>query len=237
VAYALIGTPASASSGPSSILPTWGTGLNRTTGNLLICPCSVTGSAVLLTTPSGWTVATQFNPTSCSANIYYRIATGGDTAPTITIPAGTGAAQLLEFSGNSATPLDKFGTAGSASSPTTATLTAADTASGELFIVCGADIRSAARTPSDTWTSNHATITLAGNNNAISTTNHYSFGYALATTSNTGANTAVLTASVTTSLTQLGVVAATFLLAPVVEIPLPELILQPMRPANLSRMR
>jgi hypothetical protein len=124
--------------------------------------------------------------------------------------AGT-SAQLAEFTGGAtSSPLDKSGTATGTSSPLTATFGAADTASGELLLISSGDFRSAARTPNDILTSNHATITQAGNNNGVSNASHYSFGYALATTSNSGANTAVLTPSVTTSITGLAVVAATF---------------------------
>lgn len=145
-----------------------------------------------------------------TATIYYKIAAGADTAPTIAaITSGLIAAQLAEFSGNSATPSDKVGSS-VAPPPGTATFGAADTASGELLIVVGADTRSVARATNDTWTSNHATVTQAGNNNGTSSLNHYSFGYALATTSNSGANTVTLTASITTSVTGFAIAAATF---------------------------
>jgi hypothetical protein len=196
------------------------------------------GSATFPTTPSGWSVGLQQNSAggACGAYIYYKIATGADAVPTIAaITGGTIAAQLAEFSGNHATPLDKFGAATGTTSPITATLNAADTASGELLIIAGTDFRSVARAPNDTWTSNHGTITQAGNNNGTSTVNHYSFGYCLATTSNVGADTAIMTLSVTTSITGLVVVAATFQLPSVAVNVLPELIQQPMTPNQMWR--
>jgi hypothetical protein len=218
MAYALVGTIGNAvlSTAGTAATPTFGTGESRTAGNLLICFCSVTGSNTIPTTPSGWSVAVQFaGGTTTYAEIFYKIAAGADAAPTIAaITNGLIAAQLAEFSGNAATPLDKTGANSSTSSPLTATLNAADTASGELLLVTGADFRSVARSPNDTWTSNNATITQAGNNNAVSSVNHYSFGYSLATTSNASADTAVMTLSVTTSITAVTVAAATFKLVP-----------------------
>jgi hypothetical protein len=233
VAYALVGTIGAASQGTAgnAVTPAWGTSENRTAGNLLICFCSVTGTGIGPATPAGWTNFGTQSGTSCSATIFYKIAAGADVAPTIAaITSGVIAAQLAEFSGNSAAPFDKFGQNTGTTSPITATLSGSDVSSGELIVMVGADFRSAARTPNDTWTSNHATITQAGNNNAASSVNHYSFGYALATTSNSGADTAVMTCSVTTSITGLVVLAITFLLAPPVEIP--SLIAQPPTPAR-----
>jgi hypothetical protein len=213
--YVLVGTIGVASQGAASaaVTPAWGTSENRTAGNLLICFVAVTTSPVIPTTPSGWSVGVQQNngSGSCGAYIYYKIAAGTDTAPTIAaLTSGLIAAQLAEFSGNNATPLDQIGGTTSPSSPITATLGGADTTSTELIIMAGADFRSAARTPNDTWTSNHATITQAGSNNGVSSANHYSFGYSLATTSNSGADTAIMTCSVTTSLTGLAIAACTF---------------------------
>lgn len=234
MAYALVGTIGAASQGAAvntAVTPAYGQ--TPTAGNLLICFVAITGSSVLPTTPSGWSIAIQSNNNSCSSHLFFKIAAGGDTAPTISaIVTGMGAAQLAEFSGNGTTK-DKAGAGGSATSPIALGLGTASTESGELLVVTGADFRSAARTPNDTWTSNHGTITQAGNNNGASSVNHYSFGYCLATTSNSGQDTATMTCSVTTSLTGLNASAATFLLPPAV--PLPELILQPMTPATQPR--
>jgi hypothetical protein len=235
MAYALVGTIGAATQGAAStsVTPAWGTSENRTAGNLLICFCSVTQISTFATPPSGWSQVQGGAGTLVSTTIFYKIAAGADAAPTIPlIGAGVISAQLAEFSGNSATPLDKTGSATATSSPITATFGSADTASGELIVMAGGDTRSLARSPNDTWTSNHATVTQAGSNNGVSSTDHYSFGYALATTSNAGANTAVMTCSVTTSLTGLSIATATFLLPPPPVNVLPELITQPITPAR-----
>lgn len=239
MAYALVGTIGAASQGAvtTAVTPAWGTSENRTAGNLLICFCVVTQAATVPANISGWT-RTFFSSSGnlCGFAIFYKIAAGADAAPTIAaITNGFIAAQLAEFSGNPATsPEDQSGAASNTgTSPITTTFSnpgSNDVAAGELLIIVSADARSAARTPSDTLTSNHGTITQAGNNNAASSANHYSFGYCLATTSNSGATTATLTSSVTTSLSGLAVCGATFLLAPV--LPLPELITQPMTSAR-----
>ena len=217
MAYALVGTiGATGQTAPSSgVTPPWGTGESRTAGNLLICFIGVTGTATLPVTPSGWTIAKQIAGTSCSATIYYKIAAGSDTAPTIAaVVGGVIAYQLAEFSGNATTsPLDQTGSATGTSSPITATQGAVDTAVGELLLTCGSDFRSTGRAPNDTWTSNNATITQAGSNNGTTSTTHYSFGYSLATTSKASADTAVMTLSVTTNITGLAVASATFKLA------------------------
>ena|SRR5215468_4804285 len=231
MAYALVGTPAAATQGSSgaSVTPTWGTGLNRTAPNLLSCFVSVQGSATLPTTPSGWSIAKQIAGTSCSATIYYKIAAGSDTAPTINaITSGVIAAQLMEFSGNATTsPLDQTGTATGTTSPITSTQSVADVQSGELLLMCGSDFRSTARSPNDTWTSNNGTVTAGGNNNGTSSVNHYSFGYILGTTSNASGDTAIMTLSVTTSITGLAVASSSFLLPPIV---FPDLIQMPLQP-------
>ena len=79
---------------------------------------------------------------SISANnyavIFYKIAAGGDAAPTVAaITSAVISAQLAEFSGNATTtPVDQTGLGGGATSPETATLGAADTAAGELILMC-----------------------------------------------------------------------------------------------------
>jgi hypothetical protein len=98
--------------------------------------------------------------------------------------------------------------------------------------MCIADRRSTARANNNTWTSNNGTVTQAGSNNGVSSTDHYSFGYILGTTSNASADTAVCTISVTTSIVGLAVASASFLLAPPPAIP--DIIQQPLQPARLG---
>jgi len=213
MAFALVGTIGTAvqSTVGASASPTFGASETRAAGNLLILFSSVTGTATLPGTPAGWTIAIQKAGTSCSATIYYKIAAGSDAAPTISgVTSGLIAAQLAEYSGNSGTPLDQSGSAATTSSPCTATFGGASKATTDLFLAATGDFRSVARTPTDTITSNHATVTQAGNNNGVSSVNHYSFGYATSTSSISGADTAILTPSVTTSITGLVTVGATF---------------------------
>lgn len=216
MAFALVGSAGAATQNAVgvAVTPAWGTSENRTAGNLLVLWASVTGIATLPTTPSGWTIAKQVAGTSCSATVYYRIATGADATPTVAaITSGVIAAQLAEFSGNHASPFDQSGSATGISSPVTATFGAADVETGALVVACGADFRSVARTPNDTWTGTNWTATAAGNNNGTSSVNHYSNAYSLATTGSASADTAVMTASVTTSLTGLAVAAVSFVAA------------------------
>lgn len=231
MAYTLVGTIGVASQGTAgnAVTPAWGTSETRAAGNLLICFCAVTGTVTFPTTPSDWIVGRGVGgTTACSASFFYRIATGSDTAPTIAgITSGVIAAQLAEFSGHSPLSTDTTGAQGGTSSPVTATFVGTDAQSGELMIIAGADARSAARSPNDTWTSNHiTTVTQAGNNNGTSSANHYSFGYGT-TNSNAAAHTAIMTCSVTTSISGLAVAAATFPLTSTLTIP-PDLITEPL---------
>jgi hypothetical protein len=214
---ALVGSLGVASQGGAAntaVTPAWGTSENRTAGNLLICWVAVTGTATLPATPTGWTIAKQQAGTSTSATVYYKIATGTDTAPTIAaIASGTTAVQLGEFTNNTNSTtgvLDKTGGVASTTSPATATFSAADKFQPDFWVAAGADFRSAARTPNDTWTGTNITAVAAGNNNGTSSVNHYSFAYDLDTSANASADSAILTASVTTSLTGLAVAAASF---------------------------
>lgn len=221
MAYALVGTPSAATVGTAgnSITPTWGTGLNRTAGNLLICCCDAFLVATFPTTPSGWSVATQLtnaNGLGSSISLYYKIAAGSDAAPTLgPVTSAILVGQLLEFSGNaSSSPLDRFASTGLTSSPQTVNLGATDATAGELLMIVSADQRSAARTPTDTLTSNVGTVVQDGNNNAASSANHYSFGHVISTTSNASADTATVTCSTSTSLQALTIGAASFKLPP-----------------------
>ncbi len=206
-----IGTAVQGASGASITTLAYGTGESRTAGNLLVCFCGVDGTATLPTTPAGWSVARQVAGASCSATIFWSVATGGDAAPTIAgITSGVIAAQLAEFSGVDVSAVDASGTATGTASPVTATNGNADPFIGCLILMASADFRSVARSTNDTWTSNHVTtVTQAGSNNGTSSVDHYSFGYGL-TNSNTGADTAILTASVTTSITGIAVADAVF---------------------------
>lgn len=61
MAFARVGTIGTAVQGAAGagVSPGWGTGQNRTAGNLLILCVSVAQTATLPTTPSGWTIAAE----------------------------------------------------------------------------------------------------------------------------------------------------------------------------------
>lgn len=213
MAPALVGTIGTAVQGTSgnSVSPSFGASENRTAGNLLILFCTVTGTATLPTTPTGWIVGKQVAGTSCSATIFFKPAEGSDSAPTVAgITSGLIAAQLAEYSGVVSGTVNQSGSATATTSPVTATNAGADTVTASLQLTAGADRRSVARASNDTWTGNHVTtFTAAGNNNGTSSTDHYSFAYSN-TNSNSGADTAIMTLSITTSITGLAVVDTVF---------------------------
>lgn len=215
MAYALVGTIGAAvqtASGVALSTWAWGASESRTVGHLLIATVGVTGSATLPTTPAGWNIGQQLAGTSCSATVYWKIAAGSDGVPTINaITSGLIAGQLAEYSGNGGgnTPTDQTASAAGTGNPITATAGGTDAATGELLVMCGADRRSVARSPNDTWTSNNGTVTQEGSNNGTSSTDHYSFGVIIGTTVTT-AFTAVMSSSVTTSTTGKVVAAASF---------------------------
>src|SRR4030095_1844256 len=116
MAFSLVGTIGAARQGALSaaVTPAWGASENRTAGNLLVCFVAGTGSGVgaAPAAPSGWTrVGVGSTTTSPTCALYYKIAAGADTAPTIAaITNVILTAQLAEFSGNaSSSPLDKNG--------------------------------------------------------------------------------------------------------------------------------
>lgn len=214
MAFALVGSVGAAVQGTAGAAVStlaWGTSETRAAGNLLLCFCTVTAVATLPGTPSGWSIGAQVAGTSCSATVFFKVAAGSDAAPTIAaITSGLIAAHLEEWSGNATSnPIDETGTNTGTTSPRTATLFAADEATAALVAMAGADRRSVARTPNDTWTSNHGTPTLRASNNAVSSLDHYSHA-TLVTNSNSGADTAIMTLSVTTSITGLAVAAISF---------------------------
>jgi hypothetical protein len=218
VAFALVGSVGATSVGAvnTAVTPAYGAGSSRTAGNLLICYISVTGIAAgpnIGTWSQG--VNSGTTGTSCGGNIFYKIAAGGDAAPTISaIAGGVISAHLEEWSGNAPSPVrDRNIGAASTTSPVTATMAGADAAAGELVAMAGADFRSVARTPADTWTSNNGTPVLRASNNGVSSVHHYSHA-TLVTTSNSAADTAVMTTSLTTSLTGMWVGAVSFLAVP-----------------------
>ena len=219
MAFALVGaygTPSQGASG-ASVTPAWGAGANRTAGNLLVLTFAVTGVTTAPTVTAGWIGGAVGSGASCYAAIYYKVASGGDAAPTVNgVASGVISAQLAEYSGQAAGDPKDGGSAStqSTTSPVTTTLPQIDASAGELLIMVGADKRSTARASNDTWTSNRGTPTLTGSNNGVTSTEHYSFGAILSTNSNANADTATMTLSVTTNITGLFIIALAFKLPP-----------------------
>lgn len=134
--YALVGSAGVFSSGVSSVTPAWGSGESRTANNLLIC-WSLSTSGTRSGTPSGWSLAVFQNNLSTASAIFYKIAAGGDAAPTLT-SASTAYAALAEFSGNAtSSPLDQSFDHENSLATLTVTNPAPDAGHGELVIYLG----------------------------------------------------------------------------------------------------
>jgi hypothetical protein len=218
MAYALVGAlgaEAQATAVNTAVSPAWGTSENRTADNLLICWVSGWSSATFPTTPSGWNIAIQKAGTSCSATVYWRIATGGDAAPSIAAAASTAwGAQLGEFSGNTAaSPVDQTANAAGTTSPLSANAAASDVAVGELLVAAAAMWYSSAATKTTAHTLSTVGSTNSNSNDGIATTWHWNFAWAT-TTSNSGADQDSFAYTIT-KITGTAVVLASFKLAAV----------------------
>ena len=211
---ALVGAVGAVSTGAagSAVTPAWGTGETRAAGNLLVLWVSVTGSATTPGTPAGWTLQYSNPGTSCSANIFTKVAAGADTAPTVpAVTSGTINAQLAEFSGAGAR--SKVGNAAGITSPLVATAASADSATGALFLSAAVLVNSSARTNA-AWnqTFNNGAADVETANAATSTVSHYGFSYGY-TTTNAAADSDSF-AFTTTSVTGASVVICSFNPAP-----------------------
>ena len=125
------GTPAAAAvqagSNTPSVTPSWGTGQNRTAGNLLVCAVSSWGGTTGGTppTPSGWTQALTITGSSRSVVVFFtKTANGGDSAPTVsatntgTATFATLAAKLYELNDPAGTPVVVTAACGTATGTT-----------------------------------------------------------------------------------------------------------------------
>ena len=197
---ALVGSMGAAASSGS---PTWGTGESRTAGNLLIA-WSFNTTSTNVGTPSGWSIGAAQVGTYTSTCFFYKVAAGGDAAPT-----GMGTvSQLAEFSGCAATtPRDRYGSVHATSGTQAATTAGVDAAAGEL-VVC-ASLLYVTGTFAQGVTFNNG----AGSPSGISdATEHPCYGYGV-TTGNGAADSATVTYG---SYTELEICLASFLLgAPV----------------------
>jgi hypothetical protein len=213
MAYALVGTIGAVTTGTSgaSITPAWGTSENRTANNLLICWVDSYAISTLPSAPTGWSIAKQVSSTAVTtASIFYKIAAGSDTAPTIGPVSGAIlSGQLAEFSGNaSSSPLDQTGSATTISTtPLVATTAGTDAAAGELVVVAMASRYSIAGTKTTTHTLNNGASATSTNNDATSTINHYNFAYGI-TTGNSSADSDSCAFTTTNSQAQALVIAS-----------------------------
>lgn len=207
-AYALVGSLGAVSTATSPVTPAFGQ--SPTAGNLLICWGIAFAVASAPTLSAGWTAATT-EAANCGVGIWYKIAAGGDTAPTVTNVGQTISTQLGEFSGNAtSSPVDQTGSGeSSVSNPFVITAAAADAAVGELFVYCWAGFYSTAATKTLATTPNNTTAHDTTNNGS-STVDHYAFGYGI-TTTNSAADNASCSATAT-KLTDIEGVVASFLL-------------------------
>jgi hypothetical protein len=220
VGYLLVGTIGAALQGATaaSVTPAWGAGENRDAGHLLVCWVGVVGGGTAASTPSGWSVGLNVvgNLTSSAAAVFYKIAAGGDAAPTIAGISGEFiTAQLAEFSGNTATPLDQTGSdAGAASSPLAPVCGAADAGAGELVCVAMAAQYVSAGTETFTDNLNNGMVGQVTDNASTSTANHYHFVWAT-TTGNSAADSDSI-AYTTVNLAGANAIIVSFKVAPVV---------------------
>jgi len=222
-----VGAVTTGSAVNTAITPAWGAGSSQTVGNLLVLVVAGNEVNTKPSTPSGWSAAQQTNSSGpCSASIFYKIAAGGDAAPTVAAVASTiWSGQLMEFSGiDQNTILDQTGFANSSTgSSITCSNTSADVTGGELVISAGAVHYSAAatKTLTDAW--NNDTAFTSTTNNSTSTKDHYSFSYGF-NTGNTSADTDTFSYT-STNRNGVAIVTASFKLAqpvqPVFYLPAP----------------
>lgn len=195
MAWSLVGS-AGAISGEgagANWTPAWGTGEERTAGNLLVLFVAGNGPS-FPTIPFGWGAAMQsINGSVATSSIFYRIATGGEAAPEVEGVAGSAyAGQLMEFSPpGDFLVLDQAGSAVGSVSPLTGSNFAADPSSGDLVLALGAVHYSSAATKTFGMSFNSATAT-EDDTGGEALTDHVVIGYGV-TTGNGSADSAALT--------------------------------------------
>jgi len=198
MAYALVGSAGAVASGTTSVAPAFPQ--VPTAGNLLIAWAIGFTTTTGLTINQGWTLAKESSGSSPgSADVFWKIATASETAPTISQASGVKMfAQIAEFSGNvAATPVDKtIPGSGGTSGSNVSTAASADTASGELVLMVSGAIYSAGASKTTTLSLNNGTLVSTANNDASAVTGHYRFGYAI-TTTNASADSSTFTYTTT----------------------------------------
>ena len=202
--FAPVGSPATVSTGAAGAAVTAAFSQSPTASHLLVCWVGGTASTATPapTVPSGWSTAgvpAQF--ASCATAIFFKVAAGSDTAPTIAAQSGVvWNVQLAEFSGNASSPQDQspFGSS-TTTSPLVLAAGSADFAPGELFVYAACARYSVAGTKTLANALNNGASAVSTNNNGVSTGSHYDFGYGI-TTSNSAADSdsfSLTTASLT----------------------------------------
>jgi hypothetical protein len=162
VTYATIaiGNVAAASSGTGAVTPALPTGI--ASGDLLILLCETANEAV--TTPTGWTIApsspqstgTAAATTATRLSIFYRIATGSDSAPVIADPGDHLIAQIMAFTGvDQTTPFNASAGDVNASASTAVTVPAVTTTCDNAWILACCS-----------WVTDTATAQASGQTNA-----------------------------------------------------------------------
>lgn len=228
-AFAQVGTTAGTTTGAAGAAsnPSWNGNQPRTLGDLLICLVSGTGAVTTPTVPAGW-IGVVVSGAAGSCGLMWKIATGGDAAPSIALASGvTWNATLLEFQGNlnNIYVRDQFGSAAATVATNTATAQRPDISAGEL--VCFASVASystsASRTNSQTI--NNATVTAVGTNNTgVSGTIFPEQGFGV-TTTKASADSTSWTVSTTSKLVTSSTIMVSFQLASTWDLAVPPLYL------------
>lgn len=219
--FNLQGAVGAVTASTSTATPAFGTGQSRALGNLLICWATqeLSGGTLSPTTISaGWTQAVQQTGTNTSAAVFYKIASGGDAAPTVTGTTGQAIdAQLSEFIVPLGfTPIyDQSGGATGTTSSQTGTAAAPDTTTTDMLCAAGAVRYSVGGTKALGLNSNHLVSYVVTDNNSTIQTSHYIMGYGFSTTTGAAADTSNVTFP-TSNITEASVAFASFALMPTV---------------------
>lgn len=233
MAYALV-SAGTAVTGTTSVSPSFG---QATAANNLLVALVVYAPNGNVTPPAGWTIAGSIGGI---ADVFWKIASGGDSAPSFADATQTFMAAVLgEFSGNNTSSPPDVGTGenwggNSIASPLSiGTGDLPDAAAGELVVAASWHQLSKAgtATTSDTFTNGAAAINL-GNNDGTSSVNHYRFSYGI--TNSNAVATSDSVANNSMNLTNIRGAISVFLLAPVQIVP-PSLVATIVVPAARIR--
>lgn len=212
-AIALVGTAPAVQTGTAgnAVAGVWGTGQNRTAGNLLTCSVSGNGVGTAPSTPSGWSFANTFTGTSCSSGVFYKVAAGGDAAPTISAVASQiWNVQLNEYSGcDPTTPFDQGGSVAGTTSPQVCKPTNPDYLAAQALCVYAYAVQySTAATKTFTPTFNNGQSNNVTSNAGTSTVSHYWMDWGLTANWNGGVGAADQVSLAVTTTKLVGVCAS-----------------------------